>query len=105
MKPLAHRVIRGSGGAGMTLDQFGCGDVLLNFAFPDFVIVEAIPGPLIHCEYLSSISEGWSDQLEILIGYRLCEILPSKTTVESPYNEVSLQRISPYTEIFNRNVK
>ncbi|GBO33553.1 hypothetical protein AVEN_266509-1 [Araneus ventricosus] len=54
MKPLSHRVIRGSGGAGMTLDQFGCGDVLLNFAFPDFVIVEAIPGPLIHCEYPSS---------------------------------------------------
>ncbi|GBM86940.1 hypothetical protein AVEN_209082-1, partial [Araneus ventricosus] len=30
---------------------------------------------------------------------------PQLTTVESPYNEVSLQRISPYNEIFNRNVK
>ncbi|GBN77996.1 hypothetical protein AVEN_267928-1 [Araneus ventricosus] len=28
-----------------------------------------------------------------------------ETLQESPYNEVSLQRISPYNEIFNRNVK
>ncbi|KAG8178501.1 hypothetical protein JTE90_000460 [Oedothorax gibbosus] len=25
-------------------------DVMLNFMFPDYIIVEAIPGPLVHCE-------------------------------------------------------
>lgn len=39
----------------MTLHRMECEkafcDVMLNFMFPDFIVVEAIPGALIHCEY------------------------------------------------------
>ncbi|GFT55107.1 hypothetical protein TNCV_2326001 [Trichonephila clavipes] len=52
-----NRAVVGRGPEEMTLDQLGYGageqafcDVMLNFMFPDFIIVEAIPGPLIHCE-------------------------------------------------------
>ncbi|GFQ94413.1 hypothetical protein TNCT_308791 [Trichonephila clavata] len=52
-----NRAVVGRGPEEMTLDHLGYGageqafcDVMLNFMFPDFIIVEAIPGPLIHCE-------------------------------------------------------
>ncbi|GIX94389.1 hypothetical protein CDAR_220671 [Caerostris darwini] len=47
--------------ARMTLDRLGYGaefcDVMLNFMFPDLVIVEAIPGPLVHLRNYSSMAK------------------------------------------------
>lgn len=38
-------------------------DVMLNFMFPDFIVVEAIPGTLIHCEYYTwyNIHMRWQE--------------------------------------------